>query len=154
MDKTYLLKEAKRLKAVSKKASEEYQSKADELVSKMNELMQNRPDIEELVGAKNLSMMKDNHSNHIRFISSIIQNYNAEVMVDTVLWVFNAYQNHGFKSNYWAAQLNTWMEIMKGVFTEETYKEVYPFYNWMQVNIPVFVKVSEEVKEAPKSLHH
>jgi len=154
MDKSYLLKTAKNLKAVSKNASKEFQVKSDELISKMNELMLNRPDIKKLVGKENIPMMKDNHANHIRFISSIMQNFNPEAMVDTVLWVFNAYQNHGFQSQYWAAQLNTWMDVLKGVLSKETYKEVFPYYEWMQVNIPVFVLVSEQVKEAPESLHH
>lgn len=152
MNKSYLLKTAGELKSVSQKASDEYQTKSDELISRMNEIMLNRSDIVSLVGAKNLDMMKDNHANHVRFISSIIKNYHSEVMVDTVLWVFNAYQSHGFNSQYWAAQLNTWMKIMHDVFTKETYTEVLPFYEWMQVNIPTFVKVSKEIN-IPDPVH-
>jgi hypothetical protein len=115
--------------------------------------MLERPDIESLVGTNNLSMMKDNHANHVRFIASILKNYNHDVLVDTVLWVFRAYRSHGFTTNYWAAQLNTWLIVIKEVLTPESFVEVYPYYEWMQVNIPLFVKVSDERLEAPNSLH-
>lgn len=153
MNKNYLLKTAKELKSASPQAADEYLNKKDELTHKINEAMLNRPDIKKLVGKDNLDMMKDNHANHVRFIGSVLKKYNAEVMTNTVLWVFNTYLSHGFTSNYWAAQLNSWIEILKEVLTPQTYEEVFPLYEWMQVNIPVFVKVSEEIDDVPDSLH-
>lgn len=144
MDKNYLLETAKQLQIVSKKAVSEYSNQTDQLVSQMNQIMADRPDIISLVGEKNLSMMKDNHANHARFIASILRNYSADVFVDTVLWVFRAYQSHGFKSNYWAAQLNSWISILKESLSSESYQEILPYYEWMQINIPTFTKVSNE----------
>lgn len=54
---------------------------------------------------------------------------------------------------YWAAQLNTWIEVIKEVLTPESFNEVYPYYDWMQINIPLFVKLSDEKLESPNSLH-
>jgi hypothetical protein len=153
MDKNYLLETALQLKQVSAKTAEEYYQNADKLITEMNNLMLGRPDIEILVGKNNISMMKDNHANHVRFIASILKNHNHEVLVDTVLWVFRAYRSHGFTTNYWAAQLNTWLIIIKNTLTPESFIEVYPYYEWMQVNIPLFVTVSDEKLEAPNSLH-
>jgi hypothetical protein len=153
MDKNYLLETAMQLKQVSVKTAEEYYKNTDKLISKMNTLMLERPDIENLVGANNINMMKDNHSNHVRFIASILKNYNPDVLLDTVLWVFRAYRSHGFTTNYWAAQLNSWIIVIKEVLTPESFVEVYPYYEWMQVNIPLFVKVSDEKLEASNSLH-
>lgn len=153
MNKTTLLETADQLKQVSEIAANEYQDKADLLISKMNNRMLERPDIIGLVGESNLNMMKDNHSNHIRFISSMLKNKNSEVLVETILWVFRAYRSHHFTSNYWAAQLNTWLLIFKEELTVESYNEIYPYYEWMQINIPVFVKVSDEKLDATFSLH-
>ena len=149
MDKNFLLATAQQLNQVSTKASDEYIHKAEQLIAKMNVLMMERTDIENLVGKNNISMMKDNHANHVRFIASILKNHNPDVLLDTVLWVFRAYRSHGFTTNYWAAQLNTWIIIMKEMLTHESFMEVYPYYVWMQVNIPVFVKVSDEKLESP-----
>lgn len=153
MDKNLLLDRAGELLQVSLNSAEEYQQKADRLITEMNERMLERPDIESLVGKNNIDMMKDNHANHVRFIASILKNQNADVLVETVLWVFRAYRSHGFTTNYWAAQLNTWMIILKEELSPECFNEVYPYYEWMQINIPIFVKVSDENLEASKSLH-
>lgn len=153
MDKNYLLETARQLKQVSAQASAEYHQKADQLITKMNAMMLERADLENLVGANNINMMKDNHANHIRFIASILKNHNPDVLVDTILWVFRAYRSHGFTTNYWAAQLNSWIIIMKEVLKPECYAEVYPYYEWMQINIPIFVKVSDEKLESPDLLH-
>jgi hypothetical protein len=153
MDKNILFETASRLKQVSNKAADEYLLKTEYLVNLMNTKMQNREDIEDLVGKRNLDMMKDNHANHARFIGSILKNKNADVLVETILWVFRAYRSHGFHTNYWAAQLNSWIEILKKELTQEAYSEIYPYYEWMQVNIPIFVVVSDEKLEAPNSMH-
>ena len=85
---------------------------AEIIINLINEKMIGRRDIEILIGKTNIEMMKDNHANHVRFIASLLQNYNPEVFVVTVLWVFRAYRTHGFKSNYWAAQLNSFIEMI------------------------------------------
>ncbi len=153
MDKKYLLETAQQLKQVSAQTADEYHNKTEQLITKMNTIMFERPDIEILIGANNINMMKDNHSNHVRFIASILKNHNSDVLVDTVLWVFRAYRSHGFSTNYWAAQLNNWIIVIKEVLTPDCFSDVYPYYEWMQINIPIFVKLSDEKLEAPNSLH-
>ena len=152
MDKKYLLETAQKLIQVSDSTSEEYNKKTEQLITKMNVLMTERPDIEHLVGTNNINMMQDNHANHVRFIGSILKNYNPDVLVETILWVFRAYRSHGFTTNYWAAQLNTWIIVIKEILTPTSFVEVYPYYEWMQVNIPMFVKISNEQPEAPDLL--
>lgn len=153
MDKNQLLESAIQLQKVSDTASAEYQTKADQLIHEMNTLMLERPDLESLIGENNTTMMKDNHSNHVRFMASILANHNPEVLVETVLWVFRAYRSHGFSTNYWAAQLNSWITLLKENLSPESYKEVSVYYEWMQINIPYFVILSDEKLDASNSLH-
>lgn len=149
MNKDYLIKKANHLKAIDEKASDEYFSKMGKLVSIINDTILNRPDVEKLIGKNNLEMVKDNHQNHARFMYSVMKDYNSDVLVETVIWVFNAYQNHGFSSNYWAAQLNAWISILEKELSESTFKQIFPFYEFMQVNIPVFVEVAKTVENNP-----
>lgn len=153
MDRSFLLATATQLKQVSIASGEEYHQKMEQLIAQMNTLMLGKVNIESLVGKDNIPMMKDNHANHARFMVSVFQNYNPEVLVETVLWVFRAYRSHGFTTNYWATQLNTWIDILKEVLTNESYSEVYPYYEWMQINVPLFVKFSDEKLDASQSLH-
>lgn len=148
-----LIQSAKSLKQVTPMSAAEFGTKRETLVARMNLVMCNRPDLIQLVGVNNVEMMKDNHDNHARFIESIFINLSPEVLVDTVLWVFRAYRSRNFSSTYWAAQLNTWIEIYKKVLSPECFNEVYPYYNWMQINIPLFNKLAEGELDAPLSAH-
>lgn len=154
MNKNYLLTSAKKLQQVSRESAETYSKTRDLLVSRMNEKMEKRPDILELVGTKNIDMMKDNHANHARFMESIFHQHAPEVLVDTVLWVFRAYRSRDFSPTYWSAQLNGWVEIIRAELPEKCYNEIYPYYHWMLINIPVFNQLSEKILEAPASAHH
>jgi hypothetical protein len=153
MSKETLLGTAKELRQPESASKNEFSEKLNLLIEKMNSLMLNRPDINELVGEGNIEMMKDNHANHARFMESVFENYVPEVLVDTVLWVFRAYRSRNFSSTYWSAQLNTWMTIHKNELSENTYTQILPFYKWMQVNIPVFNSLAEQDINAPLSSH-
>lgn len=145
MNKENLLSTASELKQIKESSSKEYSEKMDVLVGKMNQTMLARPDIEKIIGKNNMVMMQNNHANHARFMLSVMTDFDTNVLVDTILWVFNAYENHGFSSLYWAAQFNAWLEIYKEELSEETYQDIYPFYIWMQVNIPHFHKISKDL---------
>lgn len=153
MDKNNLIESAKKINHFSEATQQEYFQKSEMLINKMNDLMLARADLKELIGENNERMMQDNHANHVRFIASILKNYNPDVLVDTVLWVFRAYRSHRFTTNYWATQLNSWITIMKETLSPEAYSQVYPLYEWMQVNIPMFVKLSDEKLENTHSMH-
>lgn len=153
MKREDLIRTAEKLQQLSEKSAAEFSSKKEMLVDIMNKKMQGRADIVDLVGAENIEMMKDNHANHARFLESIFIQHSAEILVDTVLWVFRAYRSRNFRSTYWAAQLNGWIEIYKKELSAECYLEVYPYYNWMQINIPTFNKLAEDNLEVSFSAH-
>lgn len=153
MTKADLLKTAKEIKQVDKELADEFSKKRDVLVGLMNDKMMERLDLKDMVGENNIEMMKDNHANHGRFLESLFYSYEPEVFVDTVLWVFRAYRSRSFSSTYWAAQLNTWVEIYKEQLTDQCFKAIYPYYKWMQINIPSFNMLAEKEIEAPLSSH-
>lgn len=153
MDRNELILTAQKLTQVREENASEFSSKIEHLVDLMNQRMLSRADILEMVGANNLDMMKDNHANHARFMESIFCQHSPEILVDTVLWVFRAYRSRNFASTYWAAQLNAWIEIYKQELSPDCYKAVYPYYNWMQINIPTFNKFAENELDAPLSAH-
>ncbi len=153
MNRTDLIKTAIKLKQVDAKYAKEFSTKMEVLVGKMNTVMEARPDLAEMVGKNNVAMMKDNHANHARFLESIFYQHSPEILVDTVLWVFRAYIARNFSSTYWAAQLNTWLVIYKKELSKECYEAIYPYYNWMQINIPHFTILAEKETQAPSSAH-
>lgn len=151
MKREDLIQSASMLNQVGQKSASEYSSKRDHLVDMLNTKMESRADLLDLVGVGNVEMMKDNHANHARFLESIFIQQDPVVLVDTILWVFRAYRSRNFSSIYWAAQLNAWIELYKKELSPECFLEVFPYYNWMQINIPTFNKLAEEHLEAPKT---
>jgi len=144
MKKEDLLKSAAKLKQPSKEAIAEFNSKADAMTTIINDRLSQRNDIVQLIGEGNVDMMYDNHRNHVRFMISLFNDYNPVVFTETVLWVFRAYRNHGFKLTYWPAQLDNWVDIFKKELSPECFNEIYPFYDWMIVNNPLFAIISDQ----------
>ncbi len=143
MNRELLIRSAEKIPPASAQAAEEYARKKELLAAKVNEIMMQRPDIPELAGEKNLEMMKDNHSNHARFVASILRYFQPDVLTDTVLWVFRSYGSRGFHQNYWAAQINAWIEVLRQELSPESFASVYPLYEWLSVNIPAFSNLSD-----------
>jgi hypothetical protein len=142
MNRQDLIETASSLNQTSTKAVNEYSDKSDILVTKLNKALLSLKNINDIVGVNNISMMKNNHSNHVRFIATIISKYDPEVFVDTLIWVFNTYINHGFQPAYWKEQMKYWRIILKDELTVEAYNEITPFYNWISANIDALVEVS------------
>lgn len=145
MRKEILIQSASNLKQPGSEALHEFEQKQDVMLAAMNDRFKNRPDLDHLIGEGNLEMMMNNHHNHLRFMASLFGNFQPEVLVETVLWVFRAYRTHGFSLAYWPAQLDTWVEIMKDNLGEKSFQEIYPFYHWMIINNPVFAVLSDVV---------
>ena len=145
--KDKLIRTAQSLSLPSREAAMEFQDNSTVLAEECTKVFEKRTDIVQLIGENNLVMAKDNNRNFARFMASVFSDFEPNVLVETVLWVFEAYRSHGFKTTYWAANLNIWTDMLKARLTPATYNEIYPFYNWLIVNIPVFVKLTDHVKK-------
>lgn len=153
MNYDYLFDSAQEINPISKEIVKEYHKKMDQLITSINSKMLERKDLDQLIGTDNGEMMKDNHANHARFVYSIIHKPNPEVLVNTILWVFKAYRSHGFSVNYWPAQLNAWLTVLKEQMTKEGFEQMEPLYNWMLTNIFNFAQISNEKLEPHKIQH-
>lgn len=145
-----LIESASKLQQPSEDAYREYVQHKELMIDQVIKVLEAREDLENLIGVNNLEMMKDNAHNMARFMESIFMKYNHQVLVETVLWVFRAYRSHGFHLTFWSAHLNCWLNILQKTLTPETYRELYPYYFWMQVNIPVFIKLTGVEDDQPQ----
>lgn len=143
MNQDYLIETARRLVQPSAEAAQEFESRRETLAEELNRQMAIRPDLDKLIGPDNLAMMQDNSRNLCRFMSTIFRGHEPEVLVNTVLWVFRAYRSHGFRTTYWAANLDTLVEVLRQQLRPAAFQSVYPFFDWLIVNIPLFVQISD-----------
>jgi len=151
MNPNYLVETAKKLRQPSAEAAAEFEATRESLAAELNHRMAARPDLEKLIGPGNRAMMEDNSRNFCRFMGSMFLAYEPEVLVQTALWVFRAYRSHGFQTTYWPANLDTFVEIARQRLAPAVFEETYPFFHWLIVNIPSFVKISHEQLAEPLS---
>ena len=144
MNLQYLLETAKQLRQPSAPAAAEFEASREGLAEELNRRMSARTDLDKLIGPGNLAVMQDNSRNFCRFMGAMFRAYEPEVLAQTALWVFRAYRSHGFKTTYWPANLDTFAEISRDRLAPAPFAEIYPFFQWLIVNIPTFVKISDE----------
>lgn len=151
VQKSKLKQSAAAITKVSESSVNEFLDKTQILDAKMNEAMLARKDILEIIGGKkNISTMKDIHINNLNFIGSILQTPDPDTLVDTTLWTFRAYMSRGFTSNYFAAQINTWIQLIKENISTKSFLEINSIYNWIGVNIPSFAIAAQKELENQK----
>jgi hypothetical protein len=144
MTKEELLATARELEQPPREVTDEFGAKRERLAAEGNRRLGARRDLQRLVGSGNEAMAEDNNRNFARFMESIFHHYQPEVLLETVLWVFRAYRSHGFQTTYWPANLDTWVELLREELSQEAFEAVYPFYDWLIVHIPWFVKLTDE----------
>lgn len=149
MNLPYLVQTAQQLRQPAVAAAAEFEAARDSLAAELTRQMTARPDLEKLIGPGNLPMMEDNSRNFCRFMGAMFVAYEPEVLAQTALWVFRAYRSHGFHTTYWPANLDTFVAIARTRLTPATFAETYPFFQWLIVNIPTFVKISDEQLAEP-----
>jgi len=143
MTKENLLQSANSLPTVAPSVVTEYAEKQDQLVTEVNKIMLQHPNLNDLIGAGNIEVMKTNHSNHAKFVASIFEQPNPEILVDSLLWVFRTYRSHGFQPDYFQVEIEAWLNVMPQILSPETFTAVQPLYNWFLVNIPTFTKITD-----------
>lgn len=151
MNLPYLIETAKKLRQPTAGAAAEFEAARDSLAEALSRRMSTRTDLEKLIGPGNLAMMEDNSRNFCRFMGSMFLAYEPEVLAQTALWVFRAYRSHGFHTTYWPANLDTFVELASERLAPAAFAETYPFFQWLIVNIPTFVKISDEQLTKPAS---
>lgn len=147
MRKDNLINSASKLKEISGSACTEYSENLHLLVAKVTGLVLEHNNIDSLIGDANASMMRDNHTNHAKFMVSIFENYNPIVFVETILWAFRTYLSHGFHPKYWDLHLNAWLKTISQNLSKETSEQISPYYIWMLEKIPIFVELASNPSE-------
>ncbi len=149
MTQDYLNQTARKLHQPTPAAATEFAARRDALAEELNERMSVRPDLDHLIGPGNLLLMQANSRNFCRFMNTMFQGYEPGVLVETVLWVFRSYRTRGFQPTYWPANLDTFLDIIRKELTPATFEQVSPFFDWLVVNLPTFVKITDIQLAAP-----
>jgi len=143
VDKNQLLESAKVLATRATSISGNLEGKLELCAAELTASLKNRPDLEDLIGVGNMSIMEMNHINHFRYMNSLAALYDPKSFVETVIWVFRTYRARGFSVQYWKVMLPEAMTILRQQLGDAHYHEFGPYYEWLHANIETFARLSE-----------
>jgi methanogenic corrinoid protein MtbC1 len=122
---------------------------AQQMVEKMNENMFQLNKEFELIGRNPISMMYDNHSNHVEFMKTVFELNDYEMLYNTMFWVFSSYESKGFKSYYFDYALVEWVKIFEDFLQPPHVEELKKVYQWMLEVKPQIEKELETYNMEP-----
>lgn len=143
MNKSQLLESAKILTTRPNSTLGDLEGKLERCAAELTATLRIRSDLEDLIGAGNMSIMEMNHINHFRYMNSLAALYDPKSFVETVLWVFRTYRARGFSVQYWEVMLPEAMTILRQQLGDAHYQELGPYYEWLHANIETFARLSE-----------
>lgn len=137
-----LIKEAQETLSVTPDATLHYVQLRDTLLDGVNGIVASHPEFNSLIGNNSMSMVHNNHSNHIDFMATVFQYNSFEILVKTIPWVYRTYQAHGFSFDYFPVQLNAWKSLVtKNLDTKES-EQINAVYDWMLKNHENMIELS------------
>jgi len=131
---------------VSKEAAEEYGNNLDVMIKKVNQDMSEKENLNQLIGDNPLTKMEDNHKNHANFMCNSFQLNDSELFLNTIIWVYKTYNNHGFSYDYFPVELKTWISAVEKYLSTETQNSIIKVYKWMLNHHQIFIGESKKTE--------
>lgn len=152
MEQKRLIEEARESLPVSPEAADQYLREKEVLLDEVNTLMAAQPQIAGLIGGNAISMMQDNHRNHIDFMGTVFKFSSFEMLVKTVPWVYRSYTAHGFSPDYFPLELATWKRAVAAHLAPQAAEEINAVYDWLIKNHGNMIDLSLVIpgKEDPR----
>jgi hypothetical protein len=120
-----------------------YQNAGDSLIAGINQRMLSTKEMQGLIDSGNKEKILINHTNHVRFMESIMQNFDPQVFVTTILWVYKTYRKHNFPDDYWKYAYPVYEKCLYECLEPTHAEEISVFYSWLKKNHRNFLEASE-----------
>ena len=150
-----LLSSSSHLPGIPSEATEIYAASANSLVAKVNSLLDRHPQRDELIGRNPVTLMHDNHRNHVDFMTTVFRLNSYELLARTLPWIYRAYHARGFSYDYFLEELRAWKIAVLEAFGETTSKhEILAVYDWMIQHHAEVVSLAESGEGLAFSVDH
>ena len=134
------------LPEISAEAASEYQDKFNLIVNRVNDILNSRDDINQLIGYNPLSTMHDLNENNGKFMCNIFLINDYQLFKTTLPWAYRSYHNQGVSYKYFQVEIKAWIEAVKEFIEPEISEEIITVYQWILDNHENIIKLSKEVK--------
>ncbi len=113
------------------------------LIDEVNSEMEGRADLAQLIGAGNLSLMRDNHNNHAAFMDNVFFLGNYTLLASVIPWVYRVYAARGFSLDYFPTELQAWSRAIQAHLPAPLAEPILAVYAWMIQHHPLFAGSAE-----------
>ncbi len=122
------------LPMVSRPAAVEYSTLKNEIVAKVNSIMESRDDIFPLTGGNQVNIMRVNHANHAGTIANVFLYNRFDLLALTAPWVYRTYISHGFSAEYFPVLFQAFITSIERTMSPGAAGEIMPVYLWLLEN--------------------
>ena len=128
--------------SVSPEAAKAYEKVKDRLVDHVNKELEANPKVSGLIGGNPFSLMRNNHSNHATFMTTVFKIGSYELLARTIPWVYRAYRARGFSYDYFPVELAAWESGVEKCLDRVYATEIIDVYDWMIMHHENMIRLS------------
>jgi methanogenic corrinoid protein MtbC1 len=111
------------------------------LAEKTNGLFRALSDMEDVLYECPLSVVMDNHSNHFKTITSLMQIRRLDVLDSLIPWVYKTYLSHGVGKRYFPVIFKLYRQAVEETLSAETAEKIVPLYHWFSYNHDYYLDI-------------
>lgn len=139
---TNLINSLQEIQVVSPDAAQAYDKAKNTLEDHVNKEMEANPKVLDLIGGNPFSIMRNNHSNHATFMTTVFKIGSYELLVRTIPWVYRAYRARGFAYDYFPVALAAWKGSVGKCLDSGYSAQIIEIYDWMINNHENMIQLS------------
>lgn len=126
-----LIQDARNLPMISESELAEFESNKAELLNEVNHYLVEKSRLNDLIGNSPVQVMTENNQNHFKFMVSVFNLTNYELLVRTIPWVYQTYISHQFSTEFFPTVLQGWIFAIKKVLKLDKSAKILEVYDWI-----------------------
>lgn len=124
--------------------AEAYIRNSKNLMKHVNSKIQKHPRLLELLGGNPISLIEENHKNHVDFIGNVLKYKQGSLLVSTLPWVYKAYSSKGIAYDYFKIELESWEGAIEEILEVNDAKSIIKVYDAMLNWHDEMIKLSKQ----------
>jgi len=134
---------------VPREAAEAYLAAGEAMVADVDRAIFAHPRREMLLGTVPEEVLRNNHRNHHRFLSTVLWLDDVALLRETLPWVYRAYLGQTLSPEYFPVVLEAWMEAVQTHVDAPHAGPILQVYRWMRQRHDTLLQLASRSPDAP-----
>lgn len=119
----------------------------EKILTLVNDKLQKENDLSSLIGKNDISVMFNNHKNHLDFILNVINLNDFSLLEKAIPWVYATYTNKGFSFDYFPVLFDAFIAAYCSLFDEKTAGSLSMIYDYLKDNHDLHVSTAAKTTD-------